>query len=52
MKSIAILFDLLHYFYHGIQCGKTRNFVPGEVFEVQLEIYWFKACSLRDTKNL
>ena len=39
MKSITILFNLLHYFYHGIQCGKTRNFVHGEALEVQHEIY-------------
>ena len=41
MKSIAILFNLWHYFYHEIQCGKTRNFVQGEAFEVQHEVYWF-----------
>ena len=52
MKSIVILFNLLHYVYHGIQCGKTRNFVHGEAFEVQLEIYWLKAWSLTDTQTL
>ena len=31
MKSIAALLYLLHYFYVGIQCDKTRYFVHGEV---------------------
>ena len=30
MKSIAFLINFLHYFYHGIQCDKTCNFVHGE----------------------
>ena len=34
MKSIAVLLNLLQYFYHMIQCDKTRNFVHGEAFEV------------------
>ena len=41
MKSIADLLNLLQYFYHGIQCDKTRKFVHGEAFEVQHEIYKF-----------
>ena len=41
LKSIAILFNLLHYFYYGIQRGKTLNFVHGEAFEVQHEICRF-----------
>ena len=32
---------LLQYFYHRIQSDKTRNFLHGEVFEVQHEIYRF-----------
>ena len=32
MKSISVL--LLQYFYHGIQCAKTRNPVHGEAFKV------------------
>ena len=43
---------LLRYFYHGIQCNKTRNFVPGEAFEVQDETYQFYVWSLKDTQNL
>ena len=39
IKSIAILYNLLHYFYHTIQCDKTHNFVHSEAFEVQHEIY-------------
>ena len=38
MKSIAVLLNLLHYFYHDIQCAKTYNSVRGEAFEVQHEI--------------
>ena len=41
MKSIAVLLNLLQYFYHMIQYDKTRNFVHGEPFEVQHEIYRF-----------
>ena len=41
MKSIADLLNFLQYFYHGIQCDKSRNFFHGEVFEVQHEIYQF-----------
>ena len=26
-------------FYHMIQCDKTRNFVHGEAFELQHEMY-------------
>ena len=39
MKSIAVILNLLHYFYHGIQYDKTRNFVHGTAFEVQYDIY-------------
>ena len=52
MKSIAVLSNLLHYFYHQIQCDKTCNFVHGEAFEVQHEISRFQAWSLKDTQNL
>ena len=38
MKSIDALLSFLHYFYHGIQCDKTCNFVYDEAFEVQLEM--------------
>ena len=41
MKSIAVLLNLLQYFYHRIRCDKTRSFVHGEAFEVQHEIYKF-----------
>ena len=41
MESIAHLLNFLQYFYHVIQCEKTRNFVHGEAFEVQHEIYQF-----------
>ena len=41
MKSIAVLLNLLHYFYRGIQCDKNRNFVHGEAFGVQHGIYQF-----------
>ena len=34
MKSIVDLLNLLHYFYHGIECAKTRNSVHAEAFEV------------------
>ena len=43
---------LLHYFYHGIQGDKTRNFVHGETLEVQYEIYRFEALSLKDTLSM
>ena len=49
MKSIAVLLNLSHYFYHGIQRDKTRNFVHDEVFEVQYEIYRFRR---KNTHNL
>ena len=39
IKSVAVLLNLLHYFYHGIQCDKTPNLAHGEAFEVQHEIY-------------
>ena len=41
MKSIAVLLNLLHYFYNGDQCDKTPNFVHGEAFEVQHETHRF-----------
>ena len=41
MKSIAVLLNLLNCFKHGIHCDETRNFVHGEAFEVQHEIYQF-----------
>ena len=41
MKSIAVLLNLLQYFYHRIHRDKTRNFVHHEAFEVQHEIYRF-----------
>ena len=34
MKSVAVLLNLLHYLYNGIQWDKTRNLIHGEVFEV------------------
>ena len=42
MKSIAVLLDMLHFFYRVIQCNKTCNFVHGENFEVQHEINQFR----------
>ena len=39
MKSIAVLLNLLQYFYRWILCDKTRNFVHGEGIEIQHEIY-------------
>ena len=30
MKSVAVSLHLLHYFYHGIHCDKTRNLVHDE----------------------
>ena len=41
IKSITVLLTLLHYFYHGIQCDKTPDFVHGEAFGVQHEIFEF-----------
>ena len=41
MKSIAVLLNLLNHFKHGIHWDKTRNFVHGEAFKVQYEIYQF-----------
>ena len=32
MKSIAVLLNLLQYFYYWIQCDKTCNFVHDEAF--------------------
>ena len=52
MKSISVLLNLLQYFYHGIQCAKTRNSVHGESIEIQHEICQFKVWSLKDTQNL
>ena len=55
MKSIAVLSNLLvlHYFYHGIQCDKNRNFVHGEAFEVQ-HIFCIDLCKefKRHTKSI
>ena len=42
MKLIALLLNLLYYFYRGIQCDKTHNFVHGKVFEAEHEIYRFR----------
>ena len=53
MKSIAVLINLLHHFYQGIQCDKTRNSVYGEAYyEVQHEKYRFQVWSLEQTQNL
>ena len=38
MKSIAVLLNLWHYFYHGIQCDKTRNFVHDKVLSTAWNI--------------
>ena len=38
MRSIGVLLNLLHHFYRGIQCDKTRNLVHDEAFEVQHEM--------------
>ena len=38
MKSIGVLLNLLHHFYHGIQYDKSYNFVRDEAFEVQHEM--------------
>ena len=38
MKSIGVLFNLLHHFYRGIQCDKTFNFVHDEAFDVHHEM--------------
>ena len=51
MKSIADLVNFLTVFLPWIQCDKTCNFVHGETFEVQHEIYQFQAWSLKDTQN-
>ena len=50
MKSIAVLLNLLHYFYHWIQCDKNRNFVHGEAFEVLHEMYRFMRGVLKTHK--
>ena len=34
IKLTGVLLNLLHHFYSGIQCDKTRNFVHGKAFEV------------------
>ena len=47
MKWIAVLSNLLHYFYNGIQCDKTCNFVHGEPCEVKHEICQFQAWSFK-----
>ena len=56
MKSIAVLPNLLHYFYHRNQYDKTCNFVHGEAFEIQHKFLsyflsmspnmrlWYKMC--------
>ena len=43
MKSVAVLLNLLDYFYNKMQCDKICFSVHGEAFEVQHEIpvYWF-----------
>ena len=46
MKSMAVLLNLLDYFYHRIQHAKTRNSVQGKAFKVQHEIYRFKTWTL------
>ena len=38
MKLTGVLLNLLHHFYHGIQCDKTYNSVHDEAFEVQHEM--------------
>ena len=43
IKSIAVLSNLLNNFNNGIQCDKSWNVVHDEPFEVQREIYQFKA---------
>ena len=50
IKSIAVLLNLLHCFYHGIQCVKTCNSVHGEKFGVH--VCRFKVWSFKDTHNL
>ena len=51
--GVEVLFNLLHYFYHRIQCDNINNFVHGEAFEWQHEIYRFKVCKVKDTlKNI
>ena len=52
MKSIAVLSNLLHHLYRGIQCDKTHNFVHGETFEVQHEIYRFRRGFKRHTESI
>ena len=52
VKSIAVLLNLLHYFYHRIKIDKTCNFVHGKAFEVQHEICRSELRSLKDTQNL
>ena len=38
MKSIGVLLNLLHHFYHRIQCDETCDFDYDEAFEVQHEM--------------
>ena len=52
MKSIAVLSNLLHHLYRGIQCDKTHNFVHGETFEVQHEICRFRHGFKRQTHRI
>ena len=49
IMSIAVLLNLLHYFYHGIQFAKTHNFATAKhlKYKVQHEI-----CRLRGDYTL
>ena len=39
LNSIAVLLNLLHYFYHEIQCDKTSNFVHGKALKYSMKLY-------------
>ena len=49
---IAVLLNLLHYFYHWVQYDKTRNVVHGKAFEVKHKYTDFFVLELTDTQNL
>ena len=42
MKSIAVLLNLLHHFYRGIQCDKTCNFVHIEALKYSMNYTDFR----------
>ena len=42
MKSIAVLLNLLQYFYHRIQYAKTHNFAYSDVLKYSMKYTDFK----------